>query len=116
MNLNYILNLPISEAEFERRMPLILSERKYSRSFFGFLLKRQVPHHDSYDKIHCYSRDFLFFFPLWYVCIGFRRRDRGLEVTVYYYTKGLRVLDIFGIEEWWKKEIREFERRFQALP
>jgi hypothetical protein len=48
-------------------MSVVVANGKYTKSFFNFILKWQMPNRSSYDKIQFYSRSFLVIFPFWYL-------------------------------------------------
>lgn len=95
-------------------MSVQMADRHYSKSFFGFILKWQISERESYEQIDLYSRCILGFIPIWYLGVGYRYGQANtVEVGLHYYTKGLKVLDIFGIAEKWNNESGELAATIQ---
>ncbi|MFZ3231008.1 MAG: hypothetical protein WA160_12440 [Pseudobdellovibrio sp.] len=82
-------------------------------SFLAFGLKFKFGH-DSETPIQFYFKSILFVIPIWYTGVAVNTVNGGNknQISLYYYTKGIKLLDIFRIGKRWRTEAEDLQKLF----
>ena len=91
----------------QKSLSHFLMQKNYKKvpNWFSFFLRNQWGF--SKDQVNgVYVKLLLNIFPLWYLGFQFKQ-DQQLQLN--FYTKGLSLLDFFGIRRKWEEEVKSIQ-------